>query len=573
MVNANRQRPCALVFSLGEDPGLVPITVQVLVLRRGAAWPPDPRNSPMSLFLTRSSSISRRLSVGFGVIVFLLAVVALVAVISMRDTRQRVTLMEEHLRPKIDRLVQMRLQVNQQAMSMRNIGILTADEDLAKELRKLTQAYATYDTLSKALLTGADVEEQQLLGALADDRKAAAEVFDRAVKQASSPNAVQEISVLMRMELRVNLDAWNKAQDKWLADIDTLQARTATVVAEQQAMLVRRADGGIVVVLVASMIAIGFAVLAAWRITASVKVPLRLAVSEADRMAEGDLSQAIRATGSRDETGQLLERLEAMRTRWSATVEELQATTQGIATASSEIATGNLDLSQRTERTASNLQQASSSMARLTGTVSQSADAARQANQLASSAALVAERGGAVVGDVVKTMNEIQASSKKIADIIGVIDGIAFQTNILALNAAVEAARAGEQGRGFAVVASEVRSLASRSANAAKEIKALIGASVDRVDAGARLVDDAGRTMTEIVGSVHKVSDMIGEITTAAGVQSEGLGHVNGTMAELDRMTQQNAALVEQSAAAAESLDGQARKLSAIVGHFRLKAG
>jgi methyl-accepting chemotaxis protein len=520
----------------------------------------------MSLFLTRSSSISRRLSVGFGVIVFLLAVVALVAVISMRDTRQRVTLMEEHLRPKTDRLVQMRLQVNQQAMSMRNIGILTADEDLAKELRKLTQAYETYDTLSKALLTGADVEEQQLLGALADDRKAAAEVFDRAVKQASSPNAVQEISVLMRMELRVNLDAWNKAQDKWLADIDTLQARTATVVAEQQAMLVRRADGGIAVVLVASMIAIGFAVLAAWRITASVKVPLRLAVSEADRMAEGDLSQAIRATGSRDETGQLLERLEAMRTRWSATVEELQATTQGIATASSEIATGNLDLSQR-------LQQASSSMARLTGTVSQSADAARQANQLASSAALVAERGGAVVGDVVKTMNEIQASSKKIADIIGVIDGIAFQTNILALNAAVEAARAGEQGRGFAVVASEVRSLASRSANAAKEIKALIGASVDRVDAGARLVDDAGRTMTEIVGSVHKVSDMIGEITTAAGVQSEGLGHVNGTMAELDQMTQQNAALVEQSAAAAESLDGQARKLSAIVGHFRLKAG
>ncbi|ARN22905.1 methyl-accepting chemotaxis protein [Piscinibacter gummiphilus] len=527
----------------------------------------------MSLFLTRSSSISRRLSVGFGVIVFLLAVVALVAVVSMRDTRQRVTLMEEHLRPKTDRLVQMRLQVNQQAMSMRNIGILTADEDLAKELRKLTQAYATYDTLSKALLAGADAEEQQLLGALADDRKAAAEVFDRAVKQASSPNAVQEISVLMRMELRVNLDAWNKAQDKWLADIDTLQARTATVVAEQQAMLVRRADGGIAVVLVASMIAIGFAVLAAWRITASVKVPLRLAVSEADRMAEGDLSQAIRATGSRDETGQLLERLEAMRTRWSATVEELQATTQGIATASSEIATGNLDLSQRTERTASNLQQASSSMARLTGTVSQSADAAHQANLLASSAAQVAERGGAVVGDVVKTMNEIQASSKKIADIIGVIDGIAFQTNILALNAAVEAARAGEQGRGFAVVASEVRSLASRSANAAKEIKALIGASVDRVDVGARLVDDAGRTMTEIVGSVHKVSDMIGEITAAARVQSQGLGDVNGTMVELDQMTQQNAALVEQSAAAAESLDGQARKLSAIVGHFRLKTG
>jgi methyl-accepting chemotaxis protein len=209
-------------------------------------------------------------------------------------------------------------------------------------------------------------------------------------------------------------------------------------------------------------------------------------------------------------------------------------------------------------------------MEQLTGTVKQSADSARQANQLASSAAEVAARGGAVVAQVVATMNDINASSKKIADIIGVIDGIAFQTNILALNAAVEAARAGEQGRGFAVVASEVRSLAQRSAEAAKEIKGLIGASVEKVEGGSKLVADAGRTMTEIVGSVKRVSDIIGEITASAAEQSDGIGKINSSVNQLDQMTQQNAALVEESAAAAESLKEQANKLSQVVGAFKL---
>ena len=223
-------------------------------------------------------------------------------------------------------------------------------------------------------------------------------------------------------------------------------------------------------------------------------------------------------------------------------------------------------------RAASNLQQTASSMEQITATVKQSADSARQANQLAASASETAARGGAVVGQVVATMADISASSKKIADIIGVIDGIAFQTNILALTAAVEAARAGEQGRGFAVVASEVRSLAQRSAEAAKEIKGLIGASVGKVQDGSKLVADAGRTMTEIVGSVQRVSDIIGEITAAAAEQSDGIGQINGSVNQLDQMTQQNAALVEESAAAAESLKEQAVRLSEVVATFRLES-
>ena len=258
--------------------------------------------------------------------------------------------------------------------------------------------------------------------------------------------------------------------------------------------------------------------------------------------------------------------------RMHAAMTEVQNSAANIQVASTEIATGNHDLSNRTEQTASNLQQAASSMDQLTGTVKQTADSARQANQLASNAATVAVRGGNVVAQVVTTMHEINASSKKIADIIGVIDGIAFQTNILALNAAVEAARAGEQGRGFAVVASEVRSLAQRSADAAKEIKSLIGASVGRVEAGSKLVADAGQTMTEIVGSVQNVSQIIGEISTASSEQSEGIELINSSVNQLEQMTQQNAALVEQSTAAAESLREQARRLSDVLQGFRLLA-
>ena len=232
-----------------------------------------------------------------------------------------------------------------------------------------------------------------------------------------------------------------------------------------------------------------------------------------------------------------------------------------IATGSSQIATGNQDLSQRTEEQASNLQQTAATMEQLTSTVKNSADTARAANQLANSARDVATQGGVVVGQVVETMDQITAASKKIADIIGVIDGIAFQTNILALNAAVEAARAGEQGRGFAVVAGEVRTLAQRSAQAAKEIKTLIGDSVEKVEAGSRLVGDAGRTMTDIVLQVRRVNDMLGEITAATSEQTTGIGQINDAVTRLDQVTQQNAALVEESAAAAESLKQQASRL------------
>jgi methyl-accepting chemotaxis protein len=306
-----------------------------------------------------------------------------------------------------------------------------------------------------------------------------------------------------------------------------------------------------------------------WRMMQQVAAALTRAARVAREVAEGNLDVEV-AVDRQDEIGDLQKALGAMRDSLSHTVSQVRSATDSINTASSEIASGNQDLSARTEQAASNLEETAASMEELTSTVSQSADAARQANQLAASASEVAVRGGQVVSQVVSTMEEINHSSKKISDIIGVIDGIAFQTNILALNAAVEAARAGEQGRGFAVVASEVRSLAQRSAEAAKEIKGLIGTSVDKVETGSRLVADAGQTMSEIVGSVQRVSDIIGEITSASSEQSNGIAQVNTAVSQLDQMTQQNAALVEQSAAAAESLKDQATRLAQVVQVFRL---
>ena len=305
---------------------------------------------------------------------------------------------------------------------------------------------------------------------------------------------------------------------------------------------------------------------------ASICRPIDQARHLAERIATGDLSQAVNSQGA-DEAAGLLKALGVMQDSLHGIVGQVRQSAESIQVASTEVASGNLDLSQRTEQAASHLQQTASSIQQLTGSVRHSADAAAQANQLAASASSVARRGGAVVGQVVSTMDEINASSKRIADIIGTIDGIAFQTNILALNAAVEAARAGEQGRGFAVVASEVRSLAQRSAEAAREIKVLIGTSVDKVETGARLVQDAGSTMNEIVASVQRVTDVIGEITAAAAEQSGGIGQVNSAVTSLDQMTQQNAALVEESAAAAESLNDQAQRLAGVVARFDLGAG
>ena len=292
----------------------------------------------------------------------------------------------------------------------------------------------------------------------------------------------------------------------------------------------------------------------------------------AERIAGGDLSRDTQAL-NHDEVGQLVTAMGRMQQSLRGLVRQVQDAAGNISTASSEIATGNHDLSQRTEQTAANLEEAASSMEMLTSTVQQSAQASRQASDFASSAAEVAARGGAVVSQVVSTMDQITTSSRKIADITGVIDSIAFQTNILALNAAVEAASAGEQGRGFAVVASEVRSLAQRSAGAAKEIKELIGSSVERVEDGSRLVSQAGQTMTEIVGSVRRVSGIIHEITASAAEQSDNIGHISQSVTQLDQMTQQNAALVEQSTAASESLREQALQLTRAVSQFKLHDG
>jgi methyl-accepting chemotaxis protein len=343
-----------------------------------------------------------------------------------------------------------------------------------------------------------------------------------------------------------------------------------TSLQEDKANAARTAQwmGWIVLGLLATSLVLGS--LAAWVLIQSITKPLVAGVALARSVAGGDLTATLDTAG-RDEISALMQALSQMTDSLRDVVGRVRDTAGSISAASGEVASGNADLSARTEQTATSLQQTSSSVTVLAQTVQQSAASAQQASQMATSAADVAQRGGDVVQQVVNTMNDINSSSKKIADIIGTIDGIAFQTNILALNAAVEAARAGEQGRGFAVVASEVRSLAQRSAQAAREIKQLIGASVERVEVGSKLVADAGSTMQEIVGSVQRVSHIIREISAAAEAQSRGIGEVNGAVNSLDQMTQQNAALVEQSAAAAESLNTQATQLSALVSTFKLE--
>lgn len=340
------------------------------------------------------------------------------------------------------------------------------------------------------------------------------------------------------------------------------EARTATTQGD--------VDSSQVLLLAMAVTCLAVGALVAFAITRSVTRPLKQAAAITATVASGNLSEPIQFDG-RDEVADVLKGLSAMQASLRTVVSQVRASTDSIATASSEIATGNADLSARTEQTASNLQQTAASMEEITGTVTQSVESARTANGLATSAADVAGKGGEIVGQVVSTMKDINASSQKITDIIGVIDGIAFQTNILALNAAVEAARAGEQGRGFAVVASEVRSLAQRSATAAKEIKMLIGASVERVESGTKLVADAGETMKDIVTSVNRVSLVISEILSAATEQRQGIGEVNSAVANLDQMTQQNSALVEEAAAATESLRDQASNLAIVVGTFQLE--
>ncbi|WP_371438841.1 methyl-accepting chemotaxis protein [Polaromonas sp.] len=369
----------------------------------------------------------------------------------------------------------------------------------------------------------------------------------RAMIRGESLRLNRELIVLVDKLVKLNVDGGTRASET--ADAAYTQAKAW------------------VVSLLLGSIVLGVA-LALW-IARIISRPLSEAVKVAETVAAGDLSSRIEVS-SKDETGQLMQALKAMNDSLSKVVGEVRHGTDTIATASSQIASGNQDLSSRTEEQASSLEETAASMEELTSTVKQNADNARQANQLAVSASSVAVRGGSVVAEVVDTMGAINASSRKIVDIIGVIDGIAFQTNILALNAAVEAARAGEQGRGFAVVAAEVRNLAQRSAAAAKEIKVLIDDSVEKVEAGGKQVSEAGKTMDEIVDSVKRVTDIMAEITAASQEQTSGIEQINQAITQMDQVTQQNAALVEEAAAAAASLQEQASGLSQAVSVFRL---
>jgi methyl-accepting chemotaxis protein len=353
-----------------------------------------------------------------------------------------------------------------------------------------------------------------------------------------------------------------------LAKLSDLKDRQVQQADDYYNLELQRSEWFVHIVGVAALAA---AALVIWWLTRSITVPLRAAVDSVETVARGDLTRPI-VVSTRDEVGQLLAALQTMQDSLKSLIGEVVQGAHSVADSSAQIAQGNLDLSQRTEEQASTLEETASSMEELTATVNQNAEHARQANQLASGASTVAARGGEVVGDVVRTMTGISDSSRKISEIIGVIDGIAFQTNILALNAAVEAARAGEQGRGFAVVAAEVRSLAQRSATAAKEIKTLIVDSVGQVDAGTRLVHDAGETMQDIVASVGKVTGLVAEIASASQEQSQGIAQVTAAVTQMDQVVQQNATLVEQATAATESMKDQAASLLRAVSQFRIGA-
>ncbi|OJX14150.1 MAG: methyl-accepting chemotaxis protein, partial [Burkholderiales bacterium 68-20] len=371
-------------------------------------------------------------------------------------------------------------------------------------------------------------------------------------------------------------EAFAELQEHTLVELATVQDRVDRLAKLQERLVNEAGARAKAEAQFARMLLLGLGIgglaigllLAAW-ITRSITAPLRQAVRVAQAVSEGDLRSQIEVH-SRDEAGQLLSALQHMNTSLTDIVHEVRHSSDTIATATSQIAAGNLDLSSRTEEQAAALEETTASMHELAGTVKQNYDSGKHANELAESASQVAVRGGEVVGQVVHTMESINASSRKIADIISVIDSIAFQTNILALNAAVEAARAGEQGRGFAVVAGEVRLLAGRSAEAAKEIKGLIEASVRNVSEGCTLVEKAGSTMDEIVVSVRRVSDIMGEISNASADQSHGIDQINEAMGQMDQVTQSNAALVEESAAAAQSLERQAHTLVQTVSVFRL---
>nr|WP_314628362.1 methyl-accepting chemotaxis protein [uncultured Janthinobacterium sp.] len=408
-----------------------------------------------------------------------------------------------------------------------------------------------------------NAEEQALYQEVLSTRKAYTEVRKNVFKAKNAGD----------LELGKRLYEGDMAvkRDIYLASLKKLEVLEAQLLNDTAAQIRSRYENGRMLLISLGAAAILLGIACAYWITRSITRPITRAVEVAEAVSAGDLTSHI-VVESRDETGQLMHALKNMNDKLVSIVGQVRAGTDSISTASSEIAAGNLDLSSRTEQQASSLEETASSMEELTSTVKLNADNARSANQLAIDASQIASKGGAVVSEVVSTMGSINDSSRKIVDIISVIDAIAFQTNILALNAAVEAARAGEQGRGFAVVASEVRNLAQRSSQAAKEIKGLIDDSVQKVEAGSQLVDKAGRTMDEIVQSISHVTQIMNQITDASDEQRAGIEQVNQAIGQMDQVTQQNAALVEEAAAAAESMQEQAAKLADVVGLFKLDA-
>ena len=517
-----------------------------------------------------SSKISTRLATGFGLVLLLLVIVTALGINRVSKIDAILTNISDVNNVKQRYAINFRGSVHDRAIALRDV-VLAADAGAAKaeieRIKTLADAYAQSAAPLEQIIgseKNVTAEEKAALAAIKDSEARAQPIIAKVIELRLADN-VPEATTLLQQQGAAAFTGWLASVNK-LIDLEEKmshdQADSATSVA--------RSFFFFMVVLCLGAIAIGTA--AGWLISRGLLKQLggepEYAASIVGDIAAGNLAVSIETKP--DDRSSLLYAMRGMRDSLVNIVSQVRAGTETIATNSREIAAGNLDLSNRTEQQASNIEETASSMEQLTGTVKQNSDHANQANQLALSASAVAVKGGAVVTEVVQTMASINESSKKIVDIIGVIDGIAFQTNILALNAAVEAARAGEQGRGFAVVASEVRNLAQRSASAAKEIKSLIDDSVEKVDTGAKLVDQAGATMLEIVDSVKRVTDIMGEITIATMEQTSGIEQVNQAIGMMDQVVQQNAALVEESASAAASLEQQASNLSQVVSIFTL---
>jgi methyl-accepting chemotaxis protein len=509
--------------------------------------------------------IKTRLSAGFGLMVLLMLIMIATAIGRFGSISSSTKGIVERDWPSASAASVIDSAAREDARRVLALFVVTDKALRAKSYERIDQDKKSIDAALATLAALTDTPEEKALLAKIQAARAAYSVSFLKVADMVEADDRDKAAELMNKET--------------FPDLDALLELTSAMVKQQKADIEgggKVATGHIdfsrnMMIVMGVVALIASAALALW-ITASITGPLEEAVDIAKSVAAGDLTTRIEVH-SQDETGELLTALKHMNDSLASTVHEVRRSTGTISQASGEIATGNMDLSGRTESQASSLEETASSMEQLTSTVKQNADNARQANQLVISASSVATRGGELVAQVVDTMGSIKASSSKIVDIIGVIDGIAFQTNILALNAAVEAARAGEQGRGFAVVASEVRSLAQRSATAAKEIKVLIDDSVEKVDGGSAVVDEAGQTMGLIVTSVQQVADIMAEITSASNEQSLGIEQVNEAISQMDEMTQQNAALVEQAAAAAQSMQDEAATLSASVSVFKLSGG